>query len=611
MQAEKIIKVNPNVLVQWVYDDTNLISEDYRVLTPDGSYVTSFGYVQANLTNGIPSVTQNLTKNQLFRLDAIANRYGKVDTVKYPFLHIQDFPAPAPMRFDTVRIFFPINYTFEDKVGIFVRIYTYDFQNIQTVDLANFYFDKTDTTMTNLIDLASPPINFQEKLWGKYIQLQIPSVFEVSAQRTNGVPTPGSINSNIGGGIGTIGLSQTAPIFVDFSFIELSETVLGTTTFILSQPYTASVPQTPDFQNVSVNITESKNGDFFEINGIYNNSNEDFAAYIESLNSIGQSHYLIYTVTLFEENVPTNTVDYVVNDDYSKIIIHRPVIVSSNTTAAIQVEMKIINAVDNSQVSKMATLGLLREQISKYSAYLTRINVKNVFKPKIYNVRGDRPTDYGQTPLGGIQKVIQKVDVPFPVMYDSEFVVAKNLTENTKDRRFFGFGKMKLKVHPFDNIIKFVIAKEVKNGVAQPFDMTQASDIRLVFKSAKEVVECPMYFDSGEIDLFRGVLVFRMTEKQSDSVKKIYEGGDTLFYIVMVSGNGIKTVVYSSAFVPIDSKEYQSVIVNQANLEDSVRPFNILSNIIKPLAANINVGIAPVNLSIKPNAGPAIKISPK
>jgi hypothetical protein len=170
--------------------------------------------------------------------------------------------------------------------------------------------------MTNLIELASPPINFQEKLWGKYIELQLPSVYEVSAQRNNGAPIAGSLNSNINGGIGTIGLSQTSPIFVDFSFIELSETVLGTTTFILSQPYSASVPQTPDFQNVSVNVVESKNGDFFEINGMYNNSNEDFAAYIENLNTNGQRHYLVYTVTLFEENVPTNVVNYTENDDY-------------------------------------------------------------------------------------------------------------------------------------------------------------------------------------------------------------------------------------------------------------------------------------------------------
>lgn len=610
MQAEKIIKVNPNVLVQWIYDDTNLISENYRVLNPDGSYVTSYSYMQADSTNVIQSVTHNLTKNKLFRIDSIANRYGKVDIVKYPFLHIQDYPAPAPMRFDKVRIYFPINYTFEAHVGIYLRIYTYDYQNIQTIDLANFYYDKTDVSMSNLIDLASPPINFQEKLWGKYIELQIPSVYEVSNQRTANIPTSGSVNSNINGGIGTIGLSQTAPIFVDFSFIELSETVLGTTTYIISQPYTASVPQTPDFQNVSVDVAESKNGDFFEINGSYNNSNEDFAAYIESLNSIGQKHYLIYTVTLFEENVPTNVVDYVVDTEYSKIIIHRPVIISSNTTAAIQVELKIINAVDNSQVIKIATLGLLRDQISKYSSYLTRINVKNAFKPKIYNVKGDRPTNFGQSPLGGIQKLIQKIDVPFPVMYDSQFVVAKNISDNTKSKKYFGIGKIRLLIHPFDNIFKFVIANEIKKDAIEPFNMSQANDIRLVFKSQKEVVECQLYYDSAQVDLSKGIVVFKMTEKQADSVKKIYAGGDSVFYITMVSGHNIKTVVYSSTFIPFDSIEHQNEIQNAAALEDrNILPLNVIEGIVQ---TKKNVSVSPsFNLTIKPNQGNSIKFISK
>lgn len=615
MQSEKIVKVNQNALVQWIYDDTNLISEDYRVLVPDGTYVTSYSYLQATQTLGQPSVTNNLIANKLFRIDPIANRYGKVNTTTYPFLHIQDFPAPAPTRFDKLRVYFPISYTFEDKVGVYFRVYTYDYINQQPVDLANFFFDKTDISMSGLLELASPPISFQEKLWGKYLEVQLPSVYEVSNQRLNGAPIAGSLNSNLTGGAGTIGLSLTAPIFVDFSFIELSETVLGTTTYIISQPYTASIPQTPDFQNVSVSVKESINGDFFEINGLYNNSNEDFATYIESLNTVGQRNYLIYVVTLYEENVPTNVVEYVVDDEYSKVIIHRPVIISSNTTAAVQVELKIINAVDNSQIIKIATLGLLREQISKYSAYLTRINVKNTFKPKIYNMKGEGPTNFGKTPLGGIQKVIQKIDVPFPVMYDKENIVAKDISENTKSGRFLGLGKLRLKIHPFDNIFKFVIASEIRAGAHKPFDLTQANDIKLVFKSSKEVVECPLYYDSGEIDLLNGILLFRMTELQSEKTRKMYEGGDSNFYIVMISQNGLKTVIYSSSFLPYDSKESQINIKQDIINENLNRPeqnFTVTNSIVKPTMVNVSkLNPKSGNLTIKLGEGKAINVNKK
>lgn len=613
MQAEKIIKVNQNALIQWIYDDTNLISEDYKILNPDGTYVTSFAYFQADQTLGQPSVTNNLQANKLFRLDPIANRYAKVDSTKYTFLHIQDFPAPAPTRFDTLRIFFPINYTFEDKVGIYVRVYTYDYFNQTPVDLVNFYFDKTDISMSGLVELASPPISFQEKLWGKYLQLQIPSVYEVSSQRIGSTPTAGSLNINLTGGVGTNGLSQTSPIFIDFSFIELSQTVLGTTTFIVSQPFTASVPQVPDFQNVSVELKESTNGDFFEINGIFNNSNEDFATYIENLNMIGQSHYLIYTVTLFEENVPTNVVEYLVNDDYSKIILYRPIIVSSNTTAAIQVELKIINAVDNSQIIKIATLGLLREQISKYSAYLTRINVSNVFKPKIYNVKGDRPVNFGQTPVGAVQKVIQKIDVPFPVMYDRENIIAKDVSVSTKSERYLGIGKLRLKIYPFDNIFKFAIASEVRANSPKPFDLSQTNDVQLVFKSSKDTIECPLYYDSGEVDLANGIIIFKVTEQQSDKIRKIYENGDSNFYIVIVTENNLKTVIYSSSFLPFDSAQSQINIRQDILNENLNRPesqFSAISSVSRPTQINVSSQKPKTgNLTIKPNGGTAIKIN--
>jgi hypothetical protein len=565
MQASKHVKIDKNILLEWIYDDLNLVAEDYKVLIPDGTYVQSNSLMQADSTFLNPSVTNNIQNNQLFRLDIVSNKYGKVDLVKYPFLHVQNFAAGSPQRYDKLRIHFPVNYTFEDKVGAYLNIYTYDFDNLIKVDLSNFYYDKTDISMSGIVAFTSPPFLFQEKQWGKYIEIQIPSVYDTANQRTGQIPTPGSLNQNLTGGLSGVGLSQNSPIFVDFSFIELKQSIMGTNTFIISKPLSASVPQTPDFQTMGVQIQHSANGDFFEIFGIFNNNDSEFKTFLDAQNMIGQRNYLIYTVTLYEENVPTNSVDFFVNTEYDQKIVYRPVIISANTTAAIQVELKIINAVDNSQITKISTLGLLRDEIAKYGANLTRIKVSNTFKPKIYNTKGDNfMIDAGS--LFTTNQIVQKVDVPYPVLYDRFNVVAKNVSENFNKEKYFGIGKIQIVVNPFDNVYKFAIANSVNSTSVAAFDLTNTSDIKMSFKSPKEAIEIPLYYESAQIDLKNGIVVFKISEKDTDKLKNMYISGVNVFYIV-INAKDVKTVIYSGTFVPYESSENLSKLAAQAETE--------------------------------------------
>jgi hypothetical protein len=73
----------------------------------------------------------------------------------------------------------------------------------------------TDINQQALLNFTSPPLLFQEKLWGKNITIEIPSLSEVSGQLTNSSPKSDSINDNLTSGNG---LSMTSPIFIDFIY---------------------------------------------------------------------------------------------------------------------------------------------------------------------------------------------------------------------------------------------------------------------------------------------------------------------------------------------------------------------------------------------------------
>ena len=91
---------------------------------------------------------------------------------------------------------------------------------------------------------------------------------------------------------------------------------------------------------------------------------------------------------MYEENIQTNKQTVTVTDDFTKKILYRPILTFTNTTAAIKVEMRIIDLVDMSTVSRFSTIGL-DGNVQKYGKKLISLNVQNLNKLKIYNAKPD------------------------------------------------------------------------------------------------------------------------------------------------------------------------------------------------------------------------------
>lgn len=79
MKLSKYFNIDPNILIEFIYDDSNLIGEPYNILLNTKTGTKCFisadeerppqrGYVQTN----------NDLYNQLYKIDTIQNRYGKV-----------------------------------------------------------------------------------------------------------------------------------------------------------------------------------------------------------------------------------------------------------------------------------------------------------------------------------------------------------------------------------------------------------------------------------------------------------------------------------------------------------------------------------------------------
>ena len=243
MKTSKFVQLDPKVLMEYVYDDSYLTAENYVVTHNLNDDTLNF-----SATNDTGS--NNRYANQYVILDPITNKAGVRDSSTYNFLQDRNYTQNLPIGYDRVKLHFPIDYNFEDYAGCYLNIYALDYNNDEMVSLSSYFFDKQNQDRFNKeLQLSSPPNTLNGKLWGKYIELSYPSPNVISAQRTNNIANPNSINYNISNGVG---LSHTAPVMVEFGFITKKTVINNVPTYLLNSPYQTSVPQTPDFENLAI-----------------------------------------------------------------------------------------------------------------------------------------------------------------------------------------------------------------------------------------------------------------------------------------------------------------------------------------------------------------------
>ena len=641
-KISKYVKLDKDILLEYIYNDGNMISDQYKILVDSRSNKRSYIAYDGSSTGNTNIKGQ---ENQLFMLDYVSGRFGKVNPDYYSYLQYKEFGAGIPIRHDTIKVHIPINWTFGEHLGFYIRVYTLDETNTNPFELSNFYFDMTNVSQQYLLNYSTPPLMFQEKLWGKNIQLEIPAVNEVAAQKTNESPKENSINYNLTNGIG---LSITAPIFVDFYFIDGIQKVNGITSYILASKVTTTIPQAPEFERLALMVKHSTEGDFFEIYGTYNDNIAEFKKFIDDSVKMGHRYYVQYNVTTYEQNIRGKTTTVTVHDGFNETIEYRPIIKFSTTSAIIDVEMRLIDSVDDSYILRRASYGMLQDEVSKYSTSMLKINLTNASKPKVYNVknaidisllgvtnamgRTTKPRgrinqtassgagfnvgiavnkgDFGSgnsfgagvganggagfgaggngaggngaggngsggngsgNGIGTGQVKIETIKVPYPVLINSANIIGKSDNAIFNNNTFYGNAKMQIKIYPYDNILKFIIAA---GDALKPdyLDMTGLGEIKLAFRNDKTTEEFSLLIESTDINLKLGQVVFKIPQAKVLSIKKIYESGVNLFYIIASNQNNV-SVVYTGLFQIFDNLANVSTL-NKDSAKDNKPSIN-------------------------------------
>ena len=580
MESSKFVQIDPNILIEYRYSRGNLFQENYNV---------TFNRRHNALSYSAQDSTSSLNRlsNQLTLVDPVTNKYGKVDTDTYSFLQVKDYIQLLPLERDIVRFYFPSNYTFEDKKGFYMNLYSVDFNNRLKFDISNYFFDISDQSrFISEFDGLLEPLTYNGKIWGKFIEVSVPSINAISNQRVNDSPSPNSINYIL---TNKTGLSTTAPVFLDFYFINKVQELGGITSYITANPISTSFPQTPDFKNLSVKIEPSKNGDWFDIFGIYNSSRGEFNSFIETSISIGKRYVVEYIITLFEENLKGKSQRILISENFNQTVEYRPIIKFSSTTAVIDVEMRLIDRVSNSTITRNSSYILRSNELNKYSRRSLSISTLNTATPIIYNRRNITVTPDGNNKSVAPFSSQGVLRADFPVLYEKNRIVIKSDNSILDGNLYKGKGKLRIVLTPFDNVIKFVIAKNIEDKF-EAFNLLNMGELYLVFKNDNTTVEIQVYQQSDENDFERGSIVFRIPERKTSDIKKIFNTDNDSFYIITKSNNS-STVIYNGTFIFSDNIEYRQEQEDDFSSDRGdveIRRGSDLSAVVSTAASNIN-----------------------
>ena len=440
MRYSKFININENILVEYIYDDNNLIGEPYNILYNSTTNTSCF----VSTDQLVPPIkgyqqTNNELYNQLFIVSQ--DSYARVPSIGsnqisevFPNLLVRNYPTSIPIRYDKIRVHIPVDYTFDPNKGFFLRVYTLDSTQRKFVELSNYHFDISDIEQQYKLEYSSNTFIYAEKQWGKYLEIQVPSITKISDQITDGLPTPNSINANLTDGLG---LSRNAPIFIDFKDLTSISTLNGVKFVSTSTKKTIVLPQTPEFENLGVRIEESSQGDFFIIYPTYNGTQAEFVDYLDEQLVFGVKYQVKYIIDLFEEDVKSKSYTFNIYEDFGEELEFRPIFKFTNTTAIIDVSLRLVNMNDGSFVERKASFGLLQGggqrmgsqangritsgnksggggDICKYSSSLLKINLKKVTTTQVLNYRNIIQPAVGMESFG-TRPILNLVRDPFVV----------------------------------------------------------------------------------------------------------------------------------------------------------------------------------------------------
>ena len=502
--------------------------ERYQAVLVDGSNGSKYALLDS---------TNNYIDNNVDWTGSTSLTIDQADAV--------DIPANT-VTYDTVRLHLRSGFNFSARglQGFLFQI------GVPRVSGKVSYFTSIVYLNSSSFEIQNPsPFILGETLYSKFIEVKIPALVNMDPDFATWFF-----------GTGSDAVNPAANYEIIYKQIYTFETLSGFDYINTGNEVAFTVAREDEFIDIAANLIPATDGDYFQLYATKDGSITSFDSYIaDRIQTKGDDIKVFHDITVYEQIASFWDVTYnmsiVQNENFDIPIPFRPIIQNASNAISYNIDyvLRIYNENDNTQIVKRASY--TSYETGKYGKKLARINLPASNQIlKVYNtlpnVLENREITQNLATLPNNQTrfvptFIERMNI---VTGSTSVTVSQNEVADNSTITYFADGQSQLSLSPFDNYIKFKVAKQDGNDL---ISISLEGADKVVLDLAGVSIDNLMNYD--DVDLSDGEIMFKISQENAQKAKTALANSSSSVYTLSIQNGTDKTMIHHGTYTVLGS----------------------------------------------------------
>ena len=493
------------------------------------------GRYQAVLLDGTQASEYALLDSTNNFIDNNVNWAGSTSTT-IDMADAVDIPSNT-VTYDTIRLHLRSGYSFAARgyEGFLFQVSANRISGVKNYLSSIVYLNSSSFEIQN-----PKPFILGETMYSKFIEIKVPTLLSQD---------PDFMNWFFGTGSDAFDSNSSYELI--YKNIESLDNSTGFDIITTAEEVALTLPVEDQNQDLAAVVEEATDGDYFTLYGTKNGTALAFDNYIQSrLQNTGDDITVFHDITVYEQITTffEKTYDMSITqvENFNEPILFRPVISNSSNATAYNIDytLRIYNESDNTQIVKRASY--TSYDVGKYGKRLQSLNLPGSNSVmKVYNtlpnVLENRTIVENLSTLPDNQTrfvptFIERMNV---VTGSTNVTIVDNEVSDNAEIKYYSDGESQLALSPFDNYVKFKIAKLDGDNL---ISISLESVDKVVLNLGDIAIDNSMNYH--DVELGEGEIMFKIDQKNATAASK-KSGGTYMLSIV----NGVdKTLIHHGTY---------------------------------------------------------------
>ena len=447
-----------------------------------------------------------------------------------------DIPSNT-VTYDTVRLHLRSGYSFAARgyEGFLFQVAANRLSGVKNLLTSIVYLNASSFEIQN-----PKPFILSETMYSKFIEIKVPSLANMD---------PNFISWFFGSGQDA--LDSNSNYEFTYKSIESLDNSTGFDIINTAEEVSFTLPKEDQNQDLAAVVEEAEDGDYFTLYGTKDGSLAEFESYIQNrLNTSSDDITVFHDITIYEQITTYFDKTYEMSipqvENFDEPILFRPVISNSSNATAYNIDytLRIYNESNNTQIVKKASY--TSYNVGKYGKRLQSVNLPGSNSVmKVYNtlpnVLENRTIieNLATLPDNQVRFVPTFIERMNIVTGSTNVTIVDNEVVDSSEIKYKSDGESNLVLSPFDNYVKFKIAKlDGDDLISISLDNTDSIILNL------GSIEIENSLNYSDVELGEGEIMFKIDEKNAAAASK--NSGGT--YMISVKNGLDKTLIHHGTY---------------------------------------------------------------